>query len=217
MSKLKEAINAIKAGDKHTGQKLLKELLQENPENETAWLWLAAAVNDPTQKKKCLQRVLKINPDHATAKRGLRQLKSLGMEEEPKLEDIVPQISSPNSVSQIKPLTPQSSIRSNTVTLPTNVQPTQSSQPTLTSSETFSLIAVGVIILSGVCLLLLQSYLQGVVAFTMSLAICLGVFEQQGRRKGRDVSLIRMLRIFVGLVAVGIALIGMVFAYLRLR
>jgi hypothetical protein len=50
MSELQKAIEAIKAGNKATGQKLLAQFVQINPDNEIAWLWLAVAIEDPTQK-----------------------------------------------------------------------------------------------------------------------------------------------------------------------
>src|SRR5688572_12561635 len=109
MAKLKEAITAIKAGDKNTGQKLLTEVLQENPQNEIALLWMAAVVNNTAQKKKYLQRVLQINPDNTTAKQGLDQLDAFEATEAPMLEDIIPERYSEKPISKLKPLSSQRS------------------------------------------------------------------------------------------------------------
>jgi hypothetical protein len=92
MSDLKEAIEAIKSGDKATGRTLLTRFIKSQPRNEVAWLWLAAAVNDPNQKKHCLQQALQINPDNSVAKQALHQLEAdETVEEMPGLSDLLPE------------------------------------------------------------------------------------------------------------------------------
>ena len=90
MTTLNEAIKIIKAGDLTTGRNLLSKFLETHPENETAWMWLAVAVEKHSQKKYCLERVLQINPNNSTARHGLLQFedkyKSVEM---PGLSDIV--------------------------------------------------------------------------------------------------------------------------------
>lgn len=71
---LNKAITAIRQGDKRTGQKILLDFIKANPDNEKAWLWLSATTNNPKKKKKCLTRVLQIDPDNKTAKRALSEL-----------------------------------------------------------------------------------------------------------------------------------------------
>jgi type VI secretion system protein VasI len=68
---LQQAIAAIKAGDKSTGKRLLAQVLQADPRNESAWLWLSYAVDNVAQKRQCLERVLKLNPANQTARRQL--------------------------------------------------------------------------------------------------------------------------------------------------
>src|SRR5687768_1773283 len=75
--KLRQAIRAIKAGDKATGRELLTQVVKIEPENELAWLWLASAVADPYQKKEYLQTVLRHNPNNKIAQEGLAQLEAL--------------------------------------------------------------------------------------------------------------------------------------------
>ena len=41
---------------------------------KTAWLWMTQAVNSDDDRIRCLQNVLKINPDNEMAKRGLATL-----------------------------------------------------------------------------------------------------------------------------------------------
>lgn len=86
---LQQAIVAIKSGDKKTGKRLLIEVLKSNQRDETAWLWMTKVVNSDDERIKCLQNVLKINPNNETAKRGLailqeKQIKS----EEAKLPEV---------------------------------------------------------------------------------------------------------------------------------
>jgi Tol biopolymer transport system component len=71
---LEKAIKAIQSGDRATGQRLLRQILQANPRNETAWLWLSLILDDPAKKRDCLERVLILNPDHRQARQALAQL-----------------------------------------------------------------------------------------------------------------------------------------------
>jgi hypothetical protein len=71
---LQQAITAIKLGHKETGKRLLTQALQANPQDETAWLWLAYAVDSDQQRQECLERVLTINPADERARRGLAAL-----------------------------------------------------------------------------------------------------------------------------------------------
>jgi hypothetical protein len=92
MNTLKDAIQAIKSGDKAKGRTLLLHIVKTNPKHENAWLWLAVAVEDPQQKWDCLQKVLAINPHNQTAKAGLKQLERqvrAKTEEAPQLQDIL--------------------------------------------------------------------------------------------------------------------------------
>jgi hypothetical protein len=74
MSQLKQAVSAIKAGDKETGRQLLQEVLDDDPMNENAWLWMAKAASSRKEKIDCLRKVLQINPDNEVAQLGLEKL-----------------------------------------------------------------------------------------------------------------------------------------------
>jgi hypothetical protein len=80
---LKEAVRLIKAGDKQGGRRLLQRVLKVDPQNENAWLWMASSVADDQQRIYCLEQVLKLNPTHEMARRGLAHLSSHSREEEP--------------------------------------------------------------------------------------------------------------------------------------
>ncbi|MBN1583201.1 MAG: YIP1 family protein [Anaerolineae bacterium] len=69
-----QAVTAIKLGDKTTGQRLLAQIIRGDPDNSQAWLWMSGVVNNDEQRHYCLERVLRVNPAHCLAKRGLLQL-----------------------------------------------------------------------------------------------------------------------------------------------
>jgi hypothetical protein len=71
---LQQAIAAIRAGDKAAGRRLLAEVIRNDPRNEAAWLWMSAVLDADEQRRACLERVLAINPDNSTARRGLARL-----------------------------------------------------------------------------------------------------------------------------------------------
>lgn len=72
--KLTQAIQLIKAGNKPAAIPLLREVLQANPRDENAWLWLFACVEQAEQKKFCLQKALEINPGNQGAQQALNKL-----------------------------------------------------------------------------------------------------------------------------------------------
>jgi hypothetical protein len=71
-----KGIQAFKSGDKAAAQNFFKQALQENPADETAWLWLAGTFDDNNTRILCLEKVLGINPNNIAAQKGLAQLKS---------------------------------------------------------------------------------------------------------------------------------------------
>ncbi len=75
--KLAQAIASIEAGNRQTAASLLAKLLREDPRNESAWLWLAAALTDPDRRRYCLEKALAINPANPVAQEGLERLRSV--------------------------------------------------------------------------------------------------------------------------------------------
>lgn len=71
---LGQAQLAILAGDEQLGRRLLGQLLEQDPRNETAWLWLSSVVTSASKRRACLQRVLRINPHNQVAAEQLRRL-----------------------------------------------------------------------------------------------------------------------------------------------
>ena len=73
---LQQAIDAIRRGDKATGQRLLAQMLRADPRSETAWLWMSQIVESDAQRLDCLRRILAINPDNAAARKGVALLEA---------------------------------------------------------------------------------------------------------------------------------------------
>ena len=71
---LNNAVQLIKAGNKQAALPILREVVQADPNNENAWLWLFSCVEKPEQKKFCLQQALKINPDNQNTQKALDKL-----------------------------------------------------------------------------------------------------------------------------------------------
>ncbi len=66
-----QATIALKAKRNDEARRLLAEVLRLNPRHEEAWLALASALTDMHQAIDCLNRVLAINPNNATAQEWL--------------------------------------------------------------------------------------------------------------------------------------------------
>ena len=71
---LDNGIKAAKAGDAVTARKLLKQVIDEDPDNELALMWLASSVPSPAERRLYLQQVVRINPDNSRARQALAQL-----------------------------------------------------------------------------------------------------------------------------------------------
>lgn len=74
---LREAINALRLGNRVRARDLLTRLLKTDQKNPTYWLWLSAAVDTQKERLYCLQMVLQADPQNAAAKRGLILLGAL--------------------------------------------------------------------------------------------------------------------------------------------
>ncbi|MEW6403824.1 MAG: tetratricopeptide repeat protein [Chloroflexota bacterium] len=76
-----EAVDALRRGDKARAKEDLTLLLKSEQTNPTYWIWLSAAVDTPKERIYCLQTALKLDPENATAKRGLILLGALPPDE----------------------------------------------------------------------------------------------------------------------------------------
>lgn len=73
-SMLDAGIVALRAGQTDQARNLLRQVVRNDPGNERAWLFLAGALADNTQRRYCLEQVLSINPQSVPARRGLSAL-----------------------------------------------------------------------------------------------------------------------------------------------
>lgn len=76
--KLREGIDAAKAGDAAKARRLLSEVVRADGQNELAWIWLATVLGNPSERRLALKRVLDINPNNNRAREALRQLEEAG-------------------------------------------------------------------------------------------------------------------------------------------
>ena len=80
-STLQTAIAAVHSGDKETAQRLLAQLIRDDPQNEAAWLWMSSVTDSDEDRRHCLDQVLTINPHNETAQRGLEALSQMQVSE----------------------------------------------------------------------------------------------------------------------------------------
>jgi twitching motility two-component system response regulator PilG len=71
-ARLQAAVIEAKAGNKAVARRHLLEVTEQDPRNETAWLWLAGVADSPQGMIACLEKVLAINPKNEQALRGMK-------------------------------------------------------------------------------------------------------------------------------------------------
>lgn len=82
-TKLSQAISLIKQGHKAEARHILTEIVETDTDNEIAWLWLSAAVDNNEDRITCLRNVLTINPENEKARKRLINLQAATPEIEP--------------------------------------------------------------------------------------------------------------------------------------
>lgn len=78
---LKEAVAALKAGQRLRAKDLLTRLIKVDQSNADYWLWMSAAVDTEKEQIYCLQNALKADPNSVPARRGLVVMGALRPEE----------------------------------------------------------------------------------------------------------------------------------------
>lgn len=66
----------LRSGDKLRARQVLKSATQADPRDLTAWIWLAAALDDRDESIACLEQALTIDPNNLSAKKGLARLRA---------------------------------------------------------------------------------------------------------------------------------------------
>jgi len=80
---LYSAVAALRSGDRQTAHTLLQQVLDKDPKNEQAWLWMSGTVDSPVEQRECLEVVLVLNPGNEAAQRGLAVLRAAEPPPEP--------------------------------------------------------------------------------------------------------------------------------------
>ncbi|MEO0563770.1 MAG: tetratricopeptide repeat protein [Chloroflexota bacterium] len=71
---LNMGIQSAKQGNAQGARVMLRQVLEQDPKNERAMLWMAKTAKSPTERKQWLRRVLEVNPDNGVAKKALDQM-----------------------------------------------------------------------------------------------------------------------------------------------
>ncbi len=120
-TKLQQAIAATRDGDKQQAQRLLAELLKENPQDAQAWFLLSHLVESESKQVAYLSKVLTLQPTHEKAKQRLAQLTSA--------VPVPPAVTLPPAAEMEKMVTPPA------VTSEVVVQPPPAVKPPLAKPE----------------------------------------------------------------------------------
>lgn len=73
---LVQAIASIKVGRHREGRAMLEQILEAEPCNILAWLWMTEVADSDEERREYLNRVLAIDPNNASAMRALDLLGS---------------------------------------------------------------------------------------------------------------------------------------------
>ncbi len=68
---LKDAVDALKNGNRVRARELLLRVIQKDRNLEAAWWWLYQAVDDASSQTRALENVVRLNPQHAEAQQAL--------------------------------------------------------------------------------------------------------------------------------------------------
>jgi len=105
--KLKDAIQAIRSGERGRGRDLLLQVVEADDHVEPAWLWLSVAVDDPNDKLVALENVLTLNPNNAQARAELRKVRrQLGIAEDTPIPESLRAVAPPPARAPAPETTP---------------------------------------------------------------------------------------------------------------
>jgi Tfp pilus assembly protein PilF len=71
---LQMAIASAKAGNRDGARVMLRQILNEDRQNERALLWMARIARNKKERLEWLERVLDVNPDNEQARKQLRKI-----------------------------------------------------------------------------------------------------------------------------------------------
>ena len=70
-SQLHRAVTLAQGGQRDEARAVLRQVVQNEPDNQIAWLWLASVAEDQTEYERALREVLRIDPNNAQAQSAL--------------------------------------------------------------------------------------------------------------------------------------------------
>lgn len=88
-SLLQSGIGAAKGGNRSEAREIFLAIVEEDQDNEQAWLWLSSVVDSDEDRRISLENVLVINPENSAAKRGLEQLVPVNPQETSQVDEVV--------------------------------------------------------------------------------------------------------------------------------
>jgi hypothetical protein len=71
---LERAIALAKSGDSTEARVLLRQIVAEQPDNGPAWAWLAHCAETVSERRRALEYLLILNPEHEASRRALAEL-----------------------------------------------------------------------------------------------------------------------------------------------
>jgi type II secretory pathway component HofQ len=71
---LQKGIASARSGRSDEARQILQQVIEADPSNEMAWLWLSGLMTTNQQKRACLEQVLEANPENVYARAGLARL-----------------------------------------------------------------------------------------------------------------------------------------------
>jgi CheY-like chemotaxis protein len=72
-ARLQAGIAAARSQQREAARDLLSHVVEDDPGNESAWLWLSSVAASPQEAASCLETVLRINPDNEQARGSLER------------------------------------------------------------------------------------------------------------------------------------------------
>jgi tetratricopeptide (TPR) repeat protein len=74
---LRQGVADFKAGNREQAARLFYQAVQDDPQSQMGWLWLAGCLEDDNEKRQCLERARAINPNNELGKRAEQGLASM--------------------------------------------------------------------------------------------------------------------------------------------
>ena len=71
---LKMGIRSVKQGNRDGAKMLFQQVLQQDPRNERAMLWMAKLAKTNSERRTWLERVIEYHPDNQTATKALAKM-----------------------------------------------------------------------------------------------------------------------------------------------